>query len=206
MHKFDDAAAKRVGDAVRELEERSAAEMVVEIRSRSGSYAHADARFAAALALVSLVVLVFMPLTVPPVMVLVDSIAVYFVGIAVARHSSTLRRLFTTRRERTDAVQTHAAAQFHHRGVANTSGETGVLVFVSLLEQRIEVMADRGVLRNVAAHEWNATIDALRRERTLDVETVLSTIRRLAVILARDLPAGEKDIDELASAPEVRLA
>ena len=203
---FDAAAGRRIGDAVREIEGRSAAEVVVEVRARSGSYAHADARFAACLALLSLGVLVFMPLTVPPVTVLLDPIAFWLIGIAIARRSAGLRRLFTTRRERQEAVRTHAAARFHDRGIANTANETGVLVYVSLLERRMDVLADRGLLQKVAPAEWNAAVAAMHTERAIDPDAVLAAIRSLGAILERDLPAGAENADELASAPEIELA
>jgi putative membrane protein len=200
---FDADAVRRLGEVVLELERRSSAELVVEIRPRSGSYAHADARFAAILTLVSLAVLVFMPFVVPPVAVLLDAIAIYVLGLAVARRGDALRRLCTTRRERLEAVRTHAAALFHDRGVANTSGETGVLLYVSLLERRMEVLADRGLLRRVVASDWNAALAELHVERALDPQAVEDAIRRLASIVARDAPAGEINEDELASAPRM---
>lgn len=202
---FDDAAARRIGDAVRELESRSAAEVVVEIRGRSGSYAHADARFAALLALVSLAVVVFMPLTVPPVTVLLDPVAFYAVGIVIARRTPALRRLFTTERERREAVRTHAAALFHDRGLANTSGETGVLLYVSLLEQRMDVMADRGILRAVDPNDWNAALAVLHASRGIDAEAVIDAIRSLGAVLERDLPAPAVNVDELSNVSGVRL-
>lgn len=203
---FDAAAARRVGDAVRDLESRSSAELVVEIRMRSGSYAHADARFAAALVLVSLVVLVYMPWVVPPVAVVLDAIAMYVAGVAIARRSTTLRRLFSRPREREQAVQTHAAALFHQRGVANTSGETGVLLYVSLLERRMIVLADRGLLQKVEANEWNAALAELRAERGMDAYAIVAAISRLAPILQRGLPASAVNEDELPGAPGVAFS
>ncbi|HEX6098338.1 MAG TPA: hypothetical protein VF432_18605 [Thermoanaerobaculia bacterium] len=205
-HRFDAAAARRVADAVRDLESRSAAELVVEIRMRSGPYAHADSRFAAALVVLSLVVLVYMPWVVPPVAVVLDAIAMYVFGVAVARRSTSLRRLFSTPREREQAVRTHAAALFHQRGVANTGGETGVLLYVSLLERRMEVLADRGVLQKVAANEWNAALAELHAERAMDADTIVAAISRLTPILQRDLPAAEGNEDELPSVPGVRFS
>jgi uncharacterized membrane protein len=204
--RFDASAARRIGDAVRELEGRSSAELVVEIRGRSGSYAHADARFAAAFVLLTLVVLVFMPWVVPPVAVLLDAVGMYVAGLALASRSSGIRRLFTTRAERLAAVRTHAAALFHQRGVANTSGETGVLFYASLLERRIEVLADRGLLRKVVATDWNAALRDLQEMRAVDPDTIVAAIGRLAAILQRDVPAGGVNEDELPSVPEVELA
>lgn len=206
MHKrFDAAAARRIGDAVRELESRSAAELVVEIRARSGSYAHADARFAALLALVSLAVIVYMPVTVPPVTVLLDPVAFYALGVVIARRSTVVRRLFTTRRERLGAVRTHAASLFHDRGIANTSGETGLLLYVSLLERRMEVLADRGLLRAVQASDWNAALATVYASRTIDPDAVIDAIRALGAVLERDLPATAENADELSSIPKVQV-
>ncbi len=196
---FDATAARRLGDAVREIERRSDAELIVEVRARSGSYAHADARFAAALTFVSLIVLVYMPLVAPPIAVLLDPLAFYLLGHAIAKRSNAVRRWFTSKRERIDAVRTHAAALFHDRGVANTRGETGVVVYASLLERRIEVLADRGVLRRVVSNEWNAALAALHDDRELSIETLLAALQLLGRILERDLPAGEVNENELAN-------
>ncbi len=189
--------------AVREVESRTAAEVVVEIHTRSGSYAHADARFAALLALLSLVVLVFMPFVVPPIAVILDPILAWLAGIAIARRSAALRRLFSTSAERTAAVRTHAAAMFHERGIANTSAETGLLLYASLLERRIEVLADRGLLRRLVPHDWNALLIEIRKERPLDPDAILTAIRSLGALLARDVPRGADDVNELADAPEI---
>jgi len=203
---FDTKAIRRIEDAVREIERRSSAEVVVEIRARSGSYAHAGARFAALFTLATLAILVFMPWTVPAIMVVLDPIAAYAAGILLARRSSSLQRLFTTRRERLDAVGTHAAALFHRRGIANTTGETGVLVYVSLLERRMEVLADRGILRSVNAIDWNAALTALHIERRFDADAIIAALRTLTPSLHRDLPAADENADELTSAPEIELA
>jgi len=200
---FDADAARAIGDAVRELESRSAAEVVVEIRTASGSYAHADARFAALLALLSLIGVVFLPLTVPPIAVIVDPIIVYLGGLVIARRSSALRRMFSSRKERNEAVRMQAAALFHDRGVADTSGETGILFFASILERRIEVLPDRGILRRLVPHDWNALITDLRTERTIDTEAILAALRSLGVLLARDVPRGDDDVNELSDLPEI---
>jgi putative membrane protein len=199
-------SADRIVAAVRELESRSAAELVVEIRARSGSYAHADGRFAALLTFVSLVVLVYMPIVVPPVAILLDVVAVYVLGHGIARRSMAVRRLFSTRRERLAAVRTHAAALFHDRGVANTAAETGVLLYASLLERKIELLADRAMLQAVAASEWNALLDDLHRQPELDEETILSTIRTLAAILERAAPAEGANADELPNAVALEVS
>ena len=197
---IDAALTAALTDAVRELERRSCAELVVEMRSRSGSYAHADARFGALVALLTLAVLLFSPWSFAPLWVLVDSVIAYTIGLFVSRKSDAVRRVMTTPRERVAAARTMAAAVFHERGVMNTRRESGVLLFLSLLERRIELLADRGVLEAVPSLEWNR-IDAAAREKHATPARLVDIIRELTPLLERHLPVEEGDVDELCDAP-----
>jgi putative membrane protein len=198
----DPAVAAALTDAVRELEKRSCAEVVVEIRSRSGAYAHADARFASLIAFLALVVLLFSPWTFGAGWVVVDVAVAWLIGLVAASKSDALRRVMTTARERTAQVHATASAAFHDRGVANTSAETGVLVFLSMLERRMELVADRGVLKTVPAEEWSAIVEAARG-RDATTATLLETVRALTPVLECHLPVREGDVDELCDVPFV---
>lgn len=197
---LDAALTTALGDAVHEIELRSCAEVVVEVRSRSGSYAQAEARFGALLAFAALLVLLFSPWAFAPGWVAVDVAAMYAIGHFVAGRSDVLRRLMTRESERVAQVRTVAAAVFHERGVANTERETGLLVYLSLLERRLEVLADRGVLLAVPALPWN---DLMERARACPgtSQALLEFVRALGPMLAEYMPAREDDRDELANAP-----
>jgi putative membrane protein len=198
--RIDQSVIEQLTEAVRELERRSCAEVVVEIRSRSGSYAHADARFASLLAFVGLLVLLFSPWTFRAGWVAVDVALVWILGLFIARKNDRVRRFMTTERERVAQVRQIASAVFHDRGVANTSAETGVLVFLSQLEGHIELLADRGVLQGVPSLEWNR-VAALAHGRHATTGTLLEVVRELTPLLARCLPAQEGDVDELCNVP-----
>jgi putative membrane protein len=197
---LDPTVTAALADAVRELERRSCAEVVVEIRSRSGSYAHADARFASIVAWVALLVLLFSPWPFRAGWVAIDVAMAWVLGLFIARKSDAVRRLVTTQRERVAQARTMAAAVFHDRGVANTSRESGVLVFLSMLERHIEVLADRGVLAAVPSLEWNR-IAAAAQERNADPATLAGVVAALAPLLERHLPSHEGDVDELCNLP-----
>ncbi len=199
---LDPALTASLTDAVRELERCSCAEVVVEIRSRSGSYAHADARFASLVALIGLGVLLFSPWTFGAGWVVVDVAALWIIGLLAAGKSDLVQRVMTSERERGAQVHLAASAVFHDRGVANTRDETGVLVYLSLLERRMELLADRGVLKAVPPLEWNQIV-ALVRARRATTETLLETVRALAPLLEKHLPVKEGDVDELCSTPRV---
>ena len=188
-------------DAVRGIEARSCAEVVVEIRSRSGSYVHAYARFAALVAFIALLFLLFSPWPFAAWWVAIDVAAVYAIGLFVARRSDSIRRLMTRAAERQLQVRTLAASLFHDRGIANTSGETGVLVYLSLLERRLEILADRGVLLAVPAMPWNQLIEQAASCGT--PEALVELMRGMGPLLFDYLPAREGDVDELANEPRL---
>ena len=198
MKRLHPAVEKAITDAIHELERCSCAEVVVEIRARSGSYAHADARFASLVAFLALLFLIFSPWPFAAHWVAIDVAIVWFATLLV--RSDGARRLMTSRKEREAQVRIAAAAAFHERGVANTSGETGVLVYLSVMERRIEILADRGVLEAVPALEWNR-IASVARARNATPETLADVVRELTPLLERHLAVREGDVDELCNVP-----
>ncbi|MDP9190875.1 MAG: hypothetical protein M3P06_04135 [Acidobacteriota bacterium] len=198
--RIDAETAAALTEAVHELELCSCAEVVVEIRSRSGSYAHADARFASVIALVALVVLLFSPWSFQAGWVVVDVAAAWVLGLFLSRKSDSVRHLMTTRRERIAQARLVAESAFHERGVANTISESGVLVYLSLLEGHIELLADRGVLAAVPSLEWNRIAESAR-DRRATTETMLEIVRALTPLLEQYLPSRPGDVDELCNVP-----
>lgn len=194
------AVTAALTDSVRELERRSCAEVVIEVRSRSGSYAHADARFASLAAFLALLVLLFSPWHFAPGWVAVDVALAWVIGLFISRKSDSVRRLVTTRGERTAQARLAATAAFHDRGVANTIRESGVLVFLSLLEEHIEILADRGVLKAVPPLQWNDILAGARRGRATPA-LLLELVRAMTPLLEQCLPSHEGDTDELENTP-----
>jgi putative membrane protein len=197
---IDPAVAASLTEAVRELELCSCAEVVIEIRSRSGSYAHADARFASVIAFLALLVLLFSPWPFAAGWVAIDVAIAWILGLFLSRKSDSVRHLMTARRERVAQARLVAASVFHDRGIANTIGETGVLVYLSLLEGHIELLADRGVLAAVPSLEWNRIAEAARAKHAT-TESLLEIVRAMKPLLERHLPSREGDVDELCNVP-----
>jgi putative membrane protein len=198
---LDPAITASLTEAVRDLELRSCAEVVVEVRARSGSYAHADARFAAALAFAGLLLLLFSPWPFHAAWVAIDVALLYAIGMAISRRGDFIRRLMTSDRERMVRVQTAARAVFVERRVGYTEKATGLLVYLSLLERQLEIVEDRGVLVAVQPEQWNSLVAAARESRSATPATLLDLIHDLAALLCQCLPATADNRDELSDAP-----
>ena len=200
--RFDENARKALTACVQEIETRTDAELVLAIRACSASYRHANYLFGALLSFVGLVFIIFSPYTFHPNWVLVEVVLFFVLGALVSSRSNALRRLLTSKKLQAEKVRTSAAAMFYEAGIANTRMETGILVYVSLLERRLEVLADRGVLKAVPSLEWNEELFELHEAARLgDAKLLETALHNLSKLLALHLPATGDNPNELADAP-----
>lgn len=204
--KFDDAARLALTDCVKKIETATDAELVLVVRARSGSYRHADYLFGALLAFAGLLFLLFSPFDFHQYWVAIEVALLFALGAFVSTRSNSLRRLLTKEKLRSEAVRTAAAAMFYEAGIANTNAEMGVLIYLSILERRLELIADRGVLKGVNALEWNQVLSELGEAgKRPEPETILSALTNLGDLFARHLPATGENPNELPDAPRFEL-
>ena len=180
--------------------------MVLIVRARSGSYRHADYLCGALVAFASLLFLLFSPFDFHQYWVAIDVALLFALGAFLSSHSNSIRRLLTTEKFRGEAVRTSAAAMFYEAGIANTRAEMGVLIFLSVLERRLELIADRGILQGVNALEWNQILFELHEAgHTAQPEPLLAAMESLGALFARHLPATGDNPNELPDAPRFEL-
>ncbi len=204
--RIDQAACETFASCVTEIEKYTSAELVIVVRARSGHYAHADYLCGAILALLGLVFLLFSPVVFNQYWVVIDVVLLFVLGAYVSSKTEAIRRLLTTRKLRASVARTGAAAMFYEAGIANTNAEMGVLVYVSLFERRLELIADRGVLQAVPSQEWNECLFALHQAgRDPELEGMLKAIRLLGALLAAYIPASDDNPNELPDMPRFEL-
>jgi putative membrane protein len=204
--RFDKAAEEALAAAVREIESKTAAEIVVVVRGRSGTYRQADYLFGAILALLGLIFVLFSPWEFHTYWIPFDVVALFAAGAFISSRGDFLRRLLTTRQFRIKAARAGGAAMFYEAGIANTSAENGVLIYVSLLERQMEVIADRGVLKCAPPLKWNQAIFELKQSAEHpDPSTLIAGLQNLGKLLAEHLPATGENPNELADGPRIEL-
>jgi putative membrane protein len=204
--KFDDAARAALTDCVRKIETTTDAELVLVVRARSGSYRQADYLFGALVAFAGLLFLLFSPFDFHQYWVAIDVLLLFVIGSVITSRSNSLRRLLTTDKFRSAAVRTGAAAMFYEAGIANTNAEMGVLIYLSVLERRLELIADRGILKGVNALDWNQLLFELHEAgRKADAQTLQTSLENLGALLSKSLPATGENPNELPDAPRFEL-
>jgi putative membrane protein len=196
-------AAARVRAAVEAVEAGSAAEVVVCVRAASAEQREADHRAGALLALATLLFLLYVPWEYELHWFPLELGAAYLLGGLLARHAPGLRRRLLPAATLDAAVDRAASAAFHDLGVHQTSGRTGVLVFVSRFERRARLVADRGVDRAALGAAWVEATQAVQAAAaTDDAEPLVRALEALGAELAVRLPREADDVDELPN--EVR--
>ena len=105
------------------------------------------------------------------------------------------------------AVHRRAAVAFLEEEVFNTRDRTGILLFVSLFEHRIEVIGDTGIDAKVEQAEWEEVVGLIRdgiRSRTL-ADGMVTAIERCGDLLhRRGVDIRPDDTDELPDDVRVR--
>jgi len=92
-----------------------------------------------------------------------------------------------------------ALREFTARGLTQTRGRTGVLLYVALQERYAEVVTDIGIDGKVDPETWRdivaALLDAARQERLR--EGLIDAVGALGRVLALHAPPVADDVDEL---------
>jgi putative membrane protein len=204
--KFDKSAGDKIAGAIREIEKQTNAEMVVVVRGRSGNYLHADYLFGSIVALIGLVFVLFSPIEFHSYWIPFDVVALFIAGSWVSSRGNWIRRTFTSKKFRANAARIGASAMFYEAGIANTSAENGMLVYLSLLERRLEVIADRGILKAVPPLKWNQCVFELKQVgKEATPQKFIEGLRMTGKLLAEHLPATGENPNELADGPRIEL-
>ena len=204
MKRFlDGEGAAALADSVRAVEARSSAEVVVTVRPWAGSQLGADLTWALGAGFATLALVVFGPWPVADLTLFADPALAALIAGLLSRAVPAMRRLATPERLRRERVRETAAALFHEKGVRLTHARTGLLVHVSLLERRAEVVADLGVLEAVDEIAWQAEVERVQAvvAEGGDARALAAAIEALGDVLEPGLPRGADDVNELPDEP-----
>jgi putative membrane protein len=120
-----------------------------------------------------------------------------FMVLALLLHTPPLLRLIVPRRVQRAHAHRLARELFHHFGMHRVAGGAGVLLFVSVFERHVEILADHGIHGKVPEGAWQEAVDgfigAVRAGRVAD--GFIAAIAALGALLATHFPhqGGERN-------------
>ncbi len=208
---LDQAERAEVERTAAEAEGRTSAEIVCALATESGRYDRAESLVGLAGALLALGIaqLALAPPAAGPgswsqahLSLGWSAFAVaagFTIGTVLASYVHPLRALFTSSREREQETLRSATHVFVIERLASTRSRGGVLLYVSLFERRVVVLADRGVMDALGEPFVRELRDlALARLREgRRKETFIESLRLAAERLAPALPQAPGNADEL---------
>ena len=98
-----------------------------------------------------------------------------------------------------------AAELFATLRVWDTADNSGILIYVQLLDRKVEILADRGIAAKVTQAEWDVICRDMeaRFRRGEWRRGALQAVTRAGELLARHFPAGGSKPNELPDQPLV---
>lgn len=125
----------------------------------------------------------------------------FIIAQAVVKRIPVLKRFFISNRELDEEVEEAAVTAFFRHGLYRTRDATGVLLFISVFERKVWVLADEGINRKVAPNQWSdivaLVIDGIKQNR--QGEAICEAVQRMGTTLKEHFPIRPDDEDELES-------
>lgn len=191
---------KRISQAVAAAEKRTSGEIVPMIVATCRPYAEIElGGLAVGLAIGTLAALFLHDPWGPIQAQLSWPIAGGVLGFILCCVHAIKRRLIP-KKHIDEAVHLRSLAAFTSHGLHYTKAHTGILIFASLFEHRVEVLADRGINEKVQAGTWDEVVQILTAglKSGNGCEAFCKAIERCGEILAAHFPRAADDKDELA--------
>jgi putative membrane protein len=196
---FTAAEKERVAATVRDIESRTIGEVVVMVVDSSDSYEDADiiggVLGASSLSLVLTTLFFHFSL-----LWFVAITLFFFIPCRLLfKKVAALKVLFVKTDRKEEAVRERALRAFYEKGLCRTRENTGVLFFLSLLERKVWVLADRGIYQKIGQETLNQFAQAVSQgvKQGRACETLIEAIRAVGQLLSKHFPIKPGDIDEL---------
>ena len=200
MIEITQAERDQVSQAVLEAEKLTTGEIVPMIVAQSDDYSGARWRLAVAGALFAGFLAYFFLRDYDAVWILYAQIPGLYIGYALGNVGVILRP-FMLEDKINEEVNQRALQAFYEHNLHHTKDHTAILIMVSLLERRVEILADAGINEKVSKDTWQGIVsDMLACIKTNDLsEGMCVAVRECGDILAKDFPGQHDNPDEVSN-------
>ncbi|HEX2964683.1 MAG TPA: TPM domain-containing protein [Syntrophorhabdaceae bacterium] len=198
---FTDSEKKRIEEATTLGESCTTGEIAVMVVDESSHYREAEILGGVSLgslaALVATIVFFhesiwwYIPL----------SFILYFPAWFLFKYSHRLKILCVGNAREQLAVKERAIRAFYEKELYRTKDNTGVLFFISLLEHKVWVLADKGIHERIKQPTLNKLAQQIARgiKEGCAADALIGAIKEAGQLLAEHYPCGPEDTNELSN-------
>lgn len=196
---LSDADRSRIEQAVEDAETRTTGEFVAVIAGESDDYLYIPTLIAAGVVFV----LSGLALLIWPGGIAIDHFyagqVMGFIVLSLAFRWRPLKMRLIPASVRIQRARRHAHQRFLDLGLSSTRNRTGVMLFVSLAERYVEIIADRGIQQHVDNPVWRTIVDAFTSEVRAGriADGVVKAIEACTAVMAEHHPWHPGDENEL---------
>lgn len=191
--------AKRVREAIEGVERSTAGEIMVVVAARSDHYADVRGFVALIGAIAAAWVLYWFLPTVPSGYIFGGEVVLWIALFWLTGLGPILRTIVPAARLSV-AVDNKAKQVFIDHGLTETRDRSGVLILVSELEHRVEILADRGIHEVVGNEGWEREVNVILRGigagRAAD--GLREAVEHIGARLSETFPPRSDDTNELS--------
>lgn len=199
------AEQQKVTEVVQEAERTTSGEIVPMIVSRSHDYPMAAVTCCASIALPSALLLTNLIgeriwIGSQNMWLFLALFAVFYALLyPLAIRSDRLKHFFLNRRQVEQEVEKGALSAFYSEQLHKTRDANGILLYISVMEQKVWILADSNINAKIEQQEWDSTIADLTAgiKEGEPSEAICEAIRRIGQILRTHFPYQKDDKDEL---------
>jgi putative membrane protein len=199
------AEQQKVTKIVQETERTTSGEIVPMIVSRSHDYPMAAVTCAVSLALPSALLLTNLIgerlwIGSQNMWLFLGLFAVlYALLYPLILHSDRLKRFFLNHRQVEQEVKKGALSAFYSEQLYKTKDANGILLYISVMEQKVWILADSNINAKIDQQQWNSTVIDLTAGIKVGKpgEAICEAIRQVGQILHTHFPYQKDDKDEL---------
>lgn len=96
-------------------------------------------------------------------------------------------------------VSKSALAAFYSQGLYKTAADNGILLYISVLEKKVWILADSGISEIIPQENWDTVVEELTAEikEGKQCEAICRAIESIGNILKTHFPYQKNDKDEL---------
>ena len=193
---------ERLQAKTHDVESRTIGEIVVMVVDRSSPYIEAEILGGILLgSLLSLILtLLFFHASIWSYIPL--SFFFFFLCRSLLERMDGLKKLFLGRKRKEEAVRLRAERTFFEKGLYKTKKNTGVLFFLSLLERKVWVLADKGIYEKMEQETLNRFAISVSRgiREGLACDALCQAIQEIGTLLSKHFPITPDDTNELSNA------
>lgn len=212
--KLSEDDLNRINSAVKIAEGKTSGEIATAIIKESSDYAFYELGF-------SLIVgaLYFLIITIfsgninnslskmfwnydPSYLLVFTGISLFLViGITYALSNiPVIDRFIIPKKEQDKRVYNRALRHFIESGTCYTQDRTGILIFISELEKKVVLIADKGISDKIPQERWDGIVAeiVLGIKGKQVVDSIVSAVIECGNILVSQFPIAEDDVNELS--------